>query len=283
MSDKDISNLTVEVVGLRVEHALLQKCEGHNCDFTKYEDDGVKYIFLLIDRGSSVNYYELTLYEEEGECMSGWMVARYGMSELKKVSKFSGKTHLPIKQGEEITLPIKDNELYMTPPSSYSGSDIDYKVSNDFFTCSEYGEDHYYPEGYVHVNMDKFKLGNPHRVLDKRPVWIYYGESCSGKSYLTAKCDGMHVYETDMNSELPKGITASIIVLGNKYKFTIEDVKSNIFHLDQCDVILVNFSRKDEIKKLKTKIEHLKYKPSEGYENIKLCVLKTGKSRRWSY
>ena len=64
------------------------------------------------------------------------------------------------------------------------------------------------------------------RAKTKRPVWIFKGDSSSGKSYLSHLTQ-KKVYETDSNSKLPIKITEDIIVLGNKYIFTIIFSNSN--------------------------------------------------------
>lgn len=264
--------LEFEIVGLRIENCLLPKCEGHNCDFKKYLDDSVKYIFLLkwIPESSSYSSsyptktYELTLWEEQDECYSGWTISNFGHLEFKNVSRFSGKTHSPIKSGDKIKLNVINNKV------EFDKND-EHKIENDYFKYSDTGGDPYYPEGYVKVMMEKFKIVNPKRLITLRPVWIYYGNSCTGKTYLSSKYNHMlSVYETDMADKLPDVIYDDIIVIGNKYKYTLDDVKSKIYHIDKCDIILVRFSREDEIKKLQLEIEHLKYKPSsDGYEETK--------------
>ena len=49
----------------------------------------------------------------------------------------------------------------------------------------------------------------------------------------------MEVYETDSNEELPKVITASIIVLGNKFNFKIKDIEKVIF--GEYEIQIVDF------------------------------------------
>lgn len=81
------------------------------------------------------------------------------------------------------------------------------------------------------------------RIMKKRPVHIFYGDSCTCKSYLSA-LTGKDVLETDALDELPEEIYAEIIVLGNRNKlWTIEDVKSKIFDKESAEIICVEFKK----------------------------------------
>ena len=91
-------------------------------------------------------------------------------------------------------------------------------------------------DGYI-LDMEKFKKTPRHK--DKRPVWIFVGPSNIGKSFIASKCD-LISYETDMCSELPEQIIADIIVLGNKYQFDIENIKSRC--VGDNEFTIVNFS-----------------------------------------
>ena len=91
-------------------------------------------------------------------------------------------------------------------------------------------------DGYT-LNIEKFKKTPRHK--EKRPVWIFVGPSNIGKSFIASRCE-LISYETDMCAELPEELVADIIVLGNKYKFDIEDIKS--ICLGDNEFTLVNFS-----------------------------------------
>lgn len=87
------------------------------------------------------------------------------------------------------------------------------------------------------VNMELFK--ETIRAKNLRPVWIFKGKSNSGKSFLASKLNDLEVYETDSNDNLPTSITASIVVLGNKYNYSIDDIKSKLF--GEVEVQIVEF------------------------------------------
>ena len=114
-------------------------------------------------------------------------------------------------------------------------------MENDIFQL-EYSNDYWYPSGSAKVNMDLFKEIN--RSKEKRPVWVFKGDSALGKSYLAGIIANSgrekSVYETDAHEELGD-IHEDIVVIGNKYKHSVEDVESHI--LGEHEVILVDFSK----------------------------------------
>lgn len=91
------------------------------------------------------------------------------------------------------------------------------------------------------INMDYFKL-NPRFKNLKRKVWIFKGGSLLGKKFLSDKID-LNKYETDTSQNLPKVLNQEIIVIGNKYHFTIEDIVSRIKNKDFIEFIIVDFSK----------------------------------------
>lgn len=80
--------------------------------------------------------------------------------------------------------------------------------------------------------------------MDKRPVWIFKGDSGLGKSYIAgiiANSDrAKTVYETDAHEEL-ETIEADIIVVGNKYDHSLEKIESKI--KGEHEIIYVDFSK----------------------------------------
>ncbi len=261
--------MSYEVIGLRIEKVLLDKCDGHNCDFNKYQLIDDQYVFLLKGEPPYNRKYELTLYIREGECGSGWSTASWCESKLKCVHKFSGITHLPIESGKTIDL---GNFSYLYP---HQKIELERDFSNEFFELIYCG-DEYYPSGFLDVKMDNFRVINQARIKDKRPVWIFYGVSNLGKSYISSKIYDLEVYETDIDQELPDKIEASIIIIGNKYGHDIDCVKSHIFDLNNSEIILVNFGTlsemdllRDEIAKLKQENMHLRYMPGgANYQEV---------------
>lgn len=95
----------------------------------------------------------------------------------------------------------------------------------------------------ISINSKFFKLAKKNdRVLEKRPVWIFKGDSGLGKSYISSYLvEFKSIYETDSSETLPNVIYDDIIVLGNKYNFSEEDIVSRLY--GDVEVIKVNFSK----------------------------------------
>jgi len=150
----------------------------------------------------------------------------------KKVSKFRGYTFILFKSPI-----IPDLEIGQ---SSYS---------SEIFNFDEKS-----------FNIDLTKFEKTVRYKEKRPVWLFKGPSNMGKSFIAEHCS-LKSYETDMSDKLPDEIDADIIVIGNKYKYSIEDIKSKC--IGNNEYILVEFSSIEE----NNKIKYLKYK--KKYINLK--------------
>lgn len=215
------------VVGLRVEKYVGETVKGHNCDFEYTDVTKEKYTFLLGSGCRGNIKSELTVYETEGECGSGWCAASFGNVEHTYVKSYLGCTHKPVS---EFTLEFDEESWF----EEYESSVLSY---------SEYGGCNYYPSGYVKVNMELFKpVDNVRNNGDKRIVHILTGSSDLGKSYIGAMFSNIDksVLETDSLEQLPEIITHDVVVLGGKNKhFSINDIKSRLF--DNPKVVLVNF------------------------------------------
>jgi hypothetical protein len=209
----------------------------------------------------------MTLYEKETLCPSGYTNAKYGILEIKNVKYYCGKNYninneiiekyLPYKINIEIPL-LKDLEdefeininfedHILSDRTIFSENNLyeeieNYKIENEFFKFSLVGGDIWYPNGYVKVNMEKFQEIKSIRHNDKRKVWIFYGESGTGKSYLSSKLN-IKKYETDMSEKLPKIIYDDIIILGNKYKYKIDDIIKKIYDRKNSEIIMINFNK----------------------------------------
>jgi len=209
------------VLGLRDEIYKGKQVDGHNCDFEYTDVDKVCHVILL--KTPYGEKYELSLWDEDGECGSGWCTASFGYCELKEVTNFAGKTHKITSEQKVV----------------FDESALDIKTG--VFTYSEDGGDGYYPSGHVWVNYELFeKIEN--RGFDKRPVLVFYGDSNSMKSHVAA-LTGKSVYETDYElskGKLPSEIIEDIVVVGNKYQVDLDDIKSRLV---DCEVIEVNFKR----------------------------------------
>ena len=222
----------VKIVGLLVKKIVNDYCEGHNCDFTYEKIEDEEYvlmcedIFHINEYGEEFhNKYEITLRSEYGECGSGWTTASYGFADIEPVDNFRPWNYKPKQQIILENISIKE----MNSPD----------FSCEYFQWSYDGGDGYYPTGYVEVNMDYFE--ELPRNMKKRPVWIFKGYSGLGKTSLAIQLENEDVYDTDISSKLPECITESVVVLGNKYGHTLEDIKTRLF--DNPEIILVDFSK----------------------------------------
>ena len=215
----------MKVVGLRIEKYIGQIVEGYNCDFEYVDEELEKYIILGVN--SNGQKVEISLWEEYGQCPSGYTTASWGCIDVMEVDNFNGYQYRPkeVIDVGDITLDMI-NEM----------NDEDDCISNIFFRVSSDGGDCYYPHGYVEVNMDMFIPTG--REKFKRPVWIFEGDSNLGKSYLAHLTDKT-VYETDSSEKLPNYIVDDIVVIGNKYKFDEEEIISRLF--GEVEVIKVAF------------------------------------------
>lgn len=211
----------MKIIGLRIEKYIDKEISGHNCDFTYTDAEFQKHIICaVLDDNRKI---EIELTRSEGECGSGWTSASHGHIKILEVKKFGGYSHVPIG-----ILTIEDIE----PKSEYPD-----EIQNKVFSVSYDGGDSYYPSGSYSVNMELFRPTT--RIKEKRPVWVFKGKSNSGKTFIASKLKDIEVYETDSNEKLPDQITASIIVLGNKYRFPISKIKNRI--VGKCDIQIVDF------------------------------------------
>jgi hypothetical protein len=200
----------MKIIGLRIEKYIDKSVHGHNCDFTYEDSEFDRHIICgVLDDNTKV---EIKLTRSEGECGSGWITATFGYIDIAAVKKFDGYNYIP-----KHSLVIDDIKL---------SKHIE-EYSNDVFSVSEYGGDTYYPCGGYNVNMNLFK--ELPRSCNLRPVWIFFGGSNLGKTFLSSKLNDLEVYETDIRDTLPDTITESVIVLGNKYKYKIADIEERLF------------------------------------------------------
>lgn len=178
-------------------------------------------ILLFKDKQTN-RIWQFILWQDLGRCYSGFCGASWGRLSFKEgMIPFSQK---PLKE-TEIDLEVDASGIpvgcigrvsSLSPDYLYDCKDID----NSVFCVSYEGGDDYYPSGGYEI---KVALEESSRQLT-RPLWVFYGESNLGKSSL-AHDTGRAVYETDSDSKFPTDLDPyDIIVIGGKYKFTIEDV-----------------------------------------------------------
>lgn len=222
----------LKIVGLLVKKIINDDCEGHNCDFTYKKIEDEEYVLMCEDiyhideYGKEYhNKYEITLRSEYGECGSGWTTASYGFADIKPVNNFRPWNYKPKQQIILEYISIKE----------MNSSDF----SCECFQWSYDGGDRYYPNRYIEVDLTCFE--ELPRNMKKRPVWIFKGCSGLGKTSLAIQLENEDVYDTDISSKLPECITESVVVLGNKYGHTLEDIKTRLF--GNPEIILVDFSK----------------------------------------
>lgn len=218
------------VVGLRREYIVGTEA-GENT-FEEQECEGVKY-YIFCKKQINEYYtkkYVIELEESGGWCGSGYTTASYGQMSICEFYKPVGPiTHVP-----------NDKELTIIPRE---GNWDDGDVITNVFSYSADGGDSYYPGGYIDVNLDLFE--ELPRAMQSRPRYIFFGDSGLGKSSLAMLLEEEDkvVYETDSSETLPEVIWADIIVLGNKYKFTLEEIKAHMESTDTDNIIMVGFIR----------------------------------------
>ena len=199
--------------------------------------------------------YDISLGTWFGMCGSGYTTASEGTIDIKAISRLDRPTYdyivinpeKAVLRNYEIVYDNNTEKLKLLDKSfkadsNYYGDDED--IDNEYFYVSSYGSgDSYYPAGRAGVKFENLNLKRTARAMDKRPVWILYGPSGLGKTTVGSLVKNQKVIpsvlETDGLDKLPDVITESFIVLGNRSKFTINDVKKRLF--GDPKVILVRF------------------------------------------
>lgn len=210
------------IQSLRLEHI-----RSYDEDICEYFDNKLYILNCCSENGEK---YEVRLWTEYS--VTGCSICvTYGHGELIKVDSFVGMTHKPIRK-----LIFELNEKDMENEVEISD------MENEIFSVSHDDECGYYPSGDITLNEDLFKATI--RNKEKRPVWIFKGDSALGKSYLAgiiANSGRMKlVYETDAHEKL-EDIDADIIVVGNKYQYSIEEIEQKI--KGEHETIVVDFSK----------------------------------------
>lgn len=227
--------MELKVYSLRVE----------NRTYEGVFDDPTNGIINVLNCVDDKGYrYELTIYEEDRDCYSGYCGSTYGNAYLRRVDEFIGTTHVP--KIKNLKFEIADDIVTATLGNATSYGRIMYvpDMKNDIFTIDYVHENmDYYPNAECTVNMDLFEPII--RAKEKRPVWIFKGDSGLGKSYLAGIIRESNrekvIYETDSNPSINKDEIkySDIIVIGNKYNYEIDEIKS--FLEGDTEIIAVNF------------------------------------------
>lgn len=207
--------MKLKVHSLRIEH--IRTYNDIDQDF----EDNSKYILNCISEHDLK--YEVSFWTE---CSASNVHC-----EVRRVDSFIGSTHKPIK---DLSFEIETKEGNF--------KDVIYDTKNDIY----YADNDLLGRLILHTFMEMLNLFVPTiRAMDKRPVWIFKGDSGLGKSYIAgiiANSDrAKTVYETDAHEKLDT-IEADIIVIGNKYEHSFEEIESKI--KGEHEIIYVDFSKK---------------------------------------
>ena len=95
------------------------------------------------------------------------------------------------------------------------------------------------------INLEYFEELKRSPKNNQRPVWIVFGHSGLGKSYLFNNIksnSSLTVFETDGYNHLPKQINDNIIIIGNKHRYKIEHIITRL--PKNSKIIYVGFSDK---------------------------------------
>jgi len=158
--------------------------------------------------------YICKLDNDYGDCCSWRCSATWWKKESIKVSDFWEIHYKPIKK-------------------------IELESIDDLIIVDEDWGDNYYPSWYASIKEEFLSLfEKTARCKEKRQVYVFAWDSWNGKSYIWRKT-WVNVYETDKSEDLPQEIIEEIIVLWNKYNFTVEDIKAKV---KDADIIEVNFN-----------------------------------------
>lgn len=202
---------TINIVGMTNTYHVTEKWEGHNCDFTVTKVIGEKHALYGYSEGTRTPVC-IRLSEHEGQCSSGWCASSWANIDIDEVDNFPPFSFVPSTPNRQLQIMIDSEE-----------NDIQCEA----FEFSRYGSDEYYPSGYYLINFDAFQ--KTPRYSDRRVVFVFCGASGVGKSYLAGTMRNVEVYETDSKETLPDVIYSDIVVIGNKYKYSIEDIKRRLF------------------------------------------------------
>jgi hypothetical protein len=178
---------------------------------------------------------EKHLTKEDGKIIPVTMYVYNAKSQGKSYELIIKKTEK--KQNEDIQILL--NEVKMFNGIGYFTKEkivVEYTPNQNQFDNQLFKID----ESGIQIKYDCLVPTN--RIKIKRPVWIFVGKSALGKSYISSMLanGSEHTkYETDSSPELPEQIYEDVIVVGNKNKFTLKEIKDKIY--GEHETIVVNF------------------------------------------
>jgi len=211
----------IEIVGLQEIIYVKNRLKGKNSKYTSYKEILNKHTvfgYIKNDQKIAINFEKIKI-----KCNSELSISKIAIIEVKQINNFQPFTHVPQKN-IEIKMPLKIDDDNIEVTSQF--------FENQVFKFDNIGKDRTYV-----INFDLFK--KVPRFKQDRVVWIWTGPSESEKTFLSSKILNLEVYETDSSNKIPNVIYADIIIIGDKYKFTVDEVKTKIF--GKAQVIVSKF------------------------------------------
>ena len=225
--------------------------EEMDLDFNVYPCVDTEYNIYCKNEGEGEDgIFVISLMETHGPCGSGYCMSSYGRMYVGRVNKsnliYTHKYTGPELIEGSIVRSNEDCEYVLVHDVPREDEDNwgynEWDEENEVFKYSSVGIDEYYPTGGIEINFDYFE--EIPRAMKARPVYILVGPSGLGKSTLAECFNGEYtVFETDSVDELPECIAAEVIVIGNRSKWTFNDVKERIWKDDDPDIIVVSFEK----------------------------------------
>jgi len=143
---------SLRILGLTSEQYDQIYLEGCNLKFDTKTRSATRY-YIYGEYPESGGFCKILLDENyENECYSGWTTATYGVMEKELVTTVPKLSHVPLVETFlEINFDLEEFEC-------------------DLFNYSHSGGDHFYPSGYVKVNLDKFREVTDFSVKSARNI-----------------------------------------------------------------------------------------------------------------
>ena len=190
-------------------------------------------------------YYEVYFSNEYHDCGSGYGSATTGyLTDCKKVDQVVDIHYKCILPPENMIVRFLFNEENEYISGEGWDMELVIKPGSPILSCSGDGGDYYYPCGSTNFDDEFFE--KTERYPDKLPVYILVGDSGLGKSYIGNKLDNYTETDSWDPEELPENLSCNIVIKGNKYDYSIDQIKELYKpFIDQIDFIIINFSKDD--------------------------------------
>ena len=230
--------VTYEVIGMRKEFVVH---EDEDMEFNPVYESRPIYTIFAKPTDSKMNYIlAIQLDEFHRPCGSGYCMSWYGYMAVNNVYNLldiGPLTHEPKRKTLFDALYDDDGGII-----NLTGLDDDPEGWENFggvFRYSYDGGDQYYPRGGVSVDETLF---NPlQRYSGRRMVWIFVGESGTGKSTIAMQYP-YGVFETDAYDKLPDQIYNNVVVVGNRNHYDVlADILPRIYQEDKPKMIITDF------------------------------------------